>query len=1069
MSLAVMSAQQALHVLDTGAFLVLAGVAVAQWRRRRRVRASAWLALTFLALGSAVGAGNYIAPGMAGAGGVAMYRGVIVVLALFPYFLFRFGASFMPPRRGWERAGLAQTLAVVVVTALLLDQPTPGEATSAWFGLYTVAFVVHWTGLALAAVAWLWEAGRDQPAVARRRMRTLGLGAVSLTVALVILAAGGASPSGAVERASEAVGLAAAVLFLVGFSPPGALRTIWRRDGVERLRRAEAALMLAEDAAEITAIVLPRAAEMIGTRAAVVTDGEGGVVARHGIDDAAAGALATRLDGGDRSLGHVLEPGVAAVTLGQGWLALPLSSATPFFGAEELVILETLSYLTGLALDRAGLLARERTAREELAEREAQLAEAQRVAQLGSYTWDLAASKTSWSAEMHRLLGYAPGEVTDRAAAFAGRIHPEDREAVFAAWAEARTSRLPAVMEFRIVLPDGTVRWIQGRTRPICAGDGPPVRVVGTVQDLTDRRRSEEAVNFQALHDSLTRLPNRTLFLDRLRHALVRRARHPAGLAVLFLDVDRFKWLNDSLGHAAGDELLVQVAERLRRALRPSDTVARFGGDEFVVLCEGVTGEADAEGLAQRFAAAVASPMVVAEEETSVTVSIGIAFSPADGTDDTPETLLRDADAAMYEAKDRGRDRHEIFSASTRRMAVARHETANALRRGLDRGELVVHYQPVVDLVTGWVVGMEALVRWAHPERGLLPPCDFIALAEETGLIVPIGRHVLAEACRQVAAWQPLGGGEPIGVAVNLAARQLLAPDLCHDVEQALSTSGLDPSLLCLEITESVLLDDPRASAPVLEHLQALGVRLGVDDFGTGFSSLTYLKRFPVDVLKIDRSFVDGLGRDPEDRAIVASVVDLAHALGLTTVAEGVETEGQLAELRSIGCEQGQGYLWSRALPPEEACRWTADHVRSVVGPPGVAGAGAVDDDAGRPRLLIVDDDAAQRRLLRTLFETGGAHPVIAETSDGREAVSFARRFRPDVVLLDLAMPGMGGLEAIPLLRAVAPGARIAVISGMDAGEMADVARRHGASAYFVKGGDPEELYALLRPLLVAV
>ncbi|HUP71067.1 MAG TPA: EAL domain-containing protein [Acidimicrobiales bacterium] len=583
---------------------------------------------------------------------------------------------------------------------------------------------------------------------------------------------------------------------------------------------------------------------------------------------------------------------------------------------------------------------------------------------------------------------------------------------------------------------------------------------------IMDRKVTEEVMVFQALHDSLTHLPNRAMFLERLSQALGRRARKLNGLAVLFLDIDRFKWLNDSLGHPAGDELLIEVAARLREAMRPGDTVARFGGDEFVVLCEGLETEADAEALAARFAHVLAEPMLVADEETRVTVSTGIAFAPPGSSDCSPETLLRDADAAMYQAKERGRNCHETFNVATRLMALTRHETVNALRLGIERGDLVVHYQPELDITTGRVVCVEALVRWQHPERGLLPPSEFISLAEDSGLIVDLGRHVLDVACSQVMAWEAVGGGgPPVALAVNLAARQLMAPDLCEVVQAALTRSGMEPSRLCLEITESVLLEDANESARALERLKALGVRIGVDDFGTGFSSLTYLKRFPLDTLKIDRTFVEGLGQDREDRAIVASVVDLAHAFGLTTIAEGVETVQQLNELRTIGCEQGQGYLWSPPMPADESERWIRAHaqVPDLVSPCRISVPGCPQPLS--QRILIVEDDPALRGLLRMIFDEDDGYEVVGEADDGRAAIALARHFSPDLVLLDLAMPGMGGLEALPLIRAVAPTAKVVVLSGLDSVELMDAATRQGASAFYKKGGDPAELLTILAPV----
>ncbi|MGH9034451.1 MAG: EAL domain-containing protein, partial [Acidimicrobiia bacterium] len=739
-----------------------------------------------------------------------------------------------------------------------------------------------------------------------------------------------------------------------------------------------------------------------------------------------------------------------------GWMAVVTTAATPFFGHEELGLLQTLAHLAGLALDRAELFDRERIGRQALAEREFQLAEAQRTARLGSYTWDLRTGAVSWSDEMYRVLGFAPGEVVNHGEAFASRLHPDDRDRILDDWRAAPQTQAATSFEYRIVLPGGETRWIHGQARPVLDDDGTLHQLIGTIQDITERKLAEEAIAFQAGHDSLTQLPNRALFLDRLGQGLARRSRHPSGTAVLFLDLDRFKWLNDSLGHAAGDELLVAVAARLRDAMRAEDTVARFGGDEFVVLCEDVSDEAEAEALADRLASILAAPLTVAGEETTVTVSIGIAYAPRTSSEASPESLVRDADAAMYRAKEQGRNRHEVFDVTTLELALARHETANALRRGIHRGELVVHYQPLLDLMSGRVVGVEGLVRWDHPQRGLLLPGEFISLAEDTGLVVPLGAEVLATACHQVMAWQP-----GLSLSVNLAARQLLAPDLCSIVEEALAGSGLAPDRLCLEITESALLEDSESSTRALNRLKALGVCIGVDDFGTGFSSLTYLKRFPVDVLKIDRSFVDGLCRDREDRAIVASVIDLAHAFGLTTTAEGVETAEQLTQLRALGCEQGQGYLWSRPLPAEAAGRWIADRCRQPHPD------GPVPPPAGRRhRVLLVEDDLSLRRLTRLVLDHDGDFEVVGEAGDGREAVALARRLRPDVVLLDLAMPGIGGLEALPMIRAVAPEAKVVVLSGLEPESYADATSRQGAAAFCTKGGDPTSLPELLGALL---
>jgi diguanylate cyclase (GGDEF)-like protein len=406
------------------------------------------------------------------------------------------------------------------------------------------------------------------------------------------------------------------------------------------------------------------------------------------------------------------------------------------------------------------------------------------------------------------------------------------------------------------------------------------------------------------------------LFVEFLTLALARRHRKHTSAAVLFLDLDRFKVVNDSLGHDAGDELMIKLGMRLCAAVRPADTVARFGGDEFTVLCDDLSSDdarRQAIDVAERLLEVIEAPIQLNGEDQHLSASIGIAIA---GPGDTPETLLRDADAAMYQAKDRGKGRWELFDEEMRSSARMRLETENALHRALERDELRIYYQPIVELVGTTCSGAEALVRWQHPDRGLVAPDAFIDLAEETGLIVPIGAWVLEEACRQLMEWRDAGLVSPtFTMAVNLSARQLAQADLVERVAAALERTGAPPELVCLEITESVLMAETTIDA--IDALRALGVRLSIDDFGTGYSSLGYLRRFPVDSVKVDRSFVDGLGTESEDSAIVAAVVGLGHALGLSVVAEGVETELQLAELGALGCDRAQGFWFARPQPAD--------------------------------------------------------------------------------------------------------------------------------------------------------
>ena len=447
--------------------------------------------------------------------------------------------------------------------------------------------------------------------------------------------------------------------------------------------------------------------------------------------------------------------------------------------------------------------------------------------------------------------------------------------------------------------------------------------LVVTARDVTERAELEARLAHQAFHDPLTGLANRTLLRDRVRHSLARQERRPDRVAVLFLDLDDFKTVNDSLGHAAGDRLLCTVAERLLNATRGCDTVARLGGDEFAVLLDATRGDEDAIAVAGRVLVALTAPIQLDGAEVAVAASIGIARA---GDDDGADELLRNADVAMYRAKQRGKSGYEIFAPEMHAALLDRLALEADLRRALADGtceEFRVHYQPIVRLAEGRISGMEALVRWQHPRRGLVAPADFIPSAESTGLIVPLGRWVLGEACRQMVRWQERGAVAPDGAAltltVNLSGRQLQHPDLVRDVADALAASGLVPSSLVLEITETVIMRDTEANLATLHALRALGVRLAIDDFGTGYSSLAYLKRFPIDILKIDKAFVDGVGRGGSEAALARTIVALGDTLALRCVAEGIEMDEQREHLQSIGCEFGQGYLFARPLAPELA------------------------------------------------------------------------------------------------------------------------------------------------------
>ena len=591
-------------------------------------------------------------------------------------------------------------------------------------------------------------------------------------------------------------------------------------------------------------------------------------------------------------------------------------------------------YVQGILTD----VTRRKEAQEALRKSQAGLAEAQRMARLGNWEWDPRTGELYWSDETFRIYGFEPQSFAPTFERLLEAVPPDDRKALGRAMEGALNEDRPHDLEHRVVKPDGEVRVVHRRAEVVRGEDGEAVRMVGTVHDVTERKALEKQLQHQAMHDPLTGLPNRTLFTDRLRQALARAKRREGEVAVLFVDLDNFKVVNDSLGHKAGDRLLVAASRRMRALLRPEDTVARLGGDEFVLLLEDA-GAQDAVRVAERVLTGLREPLSLSGRRLVVNASIGVATGGANGK--YAADLLRDADLAMYRGKRSGKARVAVFEEAMNAEAFERLETEQDLRRAIERGELRVHYQPQMLLGSNLqrslraagsraivspgtspreprVAGVEALVRWEHPGRGLLLPGEFVPVAEETGLIVPMGETVLEEACRQAKDWQGrFAADPPLAVYVNLSARQLREPDLAETVSRVLRETDLDPVCLHLEITETAAMSDAPATASALEELKALGVRLVIDDFGTGYSSLSYLQRFPVDYVKIDRSFVADLEGNPGAVALVSGMVDLAHALGIGVVAEGVERAGQLERLEAMGCDMAQGYFFSGALPSE--------------------------------------------------------------------------------------------------------------------------------------------------------
>ncbi len=541
-----------------------------------------------------------------------------------------------------------------------------------------------------------------------------------------------------------------------------------------------------------------------------------------------------------------------------------------------------------------------------------------RAANDGIWDWELGENDIYFSPRWHQILGGQPEASQSEPSTWFDLVHPDDLlrlRAAIDAHVAGRTPHLQS--EHRMRHADGSWRWVLTRGLAIRGVDGDATRLAGSLSDITDRRKAERQLEHDALHDSLTGLPNRALFMDRVDQVINRALRDPGlGCAILFLDIDRFKLVNDSLSHAVGDHLLVAFARRISAALRPGDTVARIGGDEFTILLDGISDAAGAMLLADRIQGLLVNAFKVDGHELFVTASIGIAL--ADRPMDAGE-LMRNADIAMYDAKRRGRARSAVFDHSMHRRVVDRLTRETELRQAVEDGLLGIHYQPIIDLDSGRVSGLEALVRW--PEGWTeVEPLEFIPIAEETGMIGALGLHVMRTALQEVADWRT-GGllSDEVQVSVNVSGRQLEDPRLPAQVRAAIATVGIPPEALRLEITESVLMHDHERIQAIVSEVCATGIGLHLDDFGTGYSSLAALHRFPVDALKIDRSFIASIDdQDHGSEAIVRSTVALAHSLGLGVIAEGIENEQQLRRVRELGCELGQGYLFSRPLRPEQ-------------------------------------------------------------------------------------------------------------------------------------------------------
>jgi len=573
---------------------------------------------------------------------------------------------------------------------------------------------------------------------------------------------------------------------------------------------------------------------------------------------------------------------------------------------------------------RVRFLLRAHDAFAELRESGQRLENAQRLARVGDWEWHLAEGEMLWSAQVYAVLGVAPGAGAASRAAYLAAAHPEDRPILEKALAAAASEARGFSLDHRIVLPDGEERIVHQEVEVRTGPSGAAEVITGTVQDVTAARRAEERIRYLATYDALTALPNRRLLVEHLERSLGHAVRRGESLALLCVDLDRFRRVNESLGHGGGDRLLQAVAERMLSCVRSTDFVgrsepggpvlSRLGGDEFTVVLRPVRSGEDAAIAARRILDALRAPFPTGGGEVSLGASIGIALHPGDGDD--AETLLRNADAAIEAAKRRGGSVYQFFREAMNERSSRTLQLERLLRLGLARGELSVAFQPQLEVSSGRVVGVEALARWEHAELGVVGPAEFIPVAEESGLIFELGLQVLRLSCRQLAAWKRRGD-PPLTVAVNVSGRQLHDPDFARAVEALLREERTDPSCLELEITESALLVDDTATISTLEHLHALGIRLALDDFGTGYSSLSHVVRLPIDVIKIDRGFVADLGSERRGATLVAGVVALGRALGLRVIAEGVETREQHAMLEALGCDVLQGFHVAAALPAD--------------------------------------------------------------------------------------------------------------------------------------------------------
>jgi diguanylate cyclase (GGDEF)-like protein len=712
---------------------------------------------------------------------------------------------------------------------------------------------------------------------------------------------------------------------------------------------------------------------------------------------------------------------------------------------------------------RVRYLRRASEAMDQLQHSERRLATAQRIARLGHWEWRQNDSTLCLSEELCRIVGLDPETPHVPLQALLERVYEKDRRRVQEWFAAIREPSGALAINHRILGPSGAIRHIHQQVEVVLDGSSGIVHLYGALQDITELRQAEERIHQLAFIDSLTRLPNRELFKDRLGEALKLARRYGRRLALLFLDLDNFKRINDTLGHTVGDLLLQATAERLKMSLRLCDTVsrgdtddldesiARLGGDEFTVLLPEIRRSEDVTVIAERIQANLSPPLNLSGHEVCITASIGIAVFPHDGEDS--ETLLKNADMAMYLAKRQGRNLYRFYDAALNASALQRLQMENQLRKAIDQGQMSLYYQPQLDLPSGRISGVEALLRWHNDVFGLVSPGDFIPLAEETGLIVPLGEWVLRTACRQAKAWQEAGILLP-RVAVNISVLQFVQPDFPGLVAQILEETGLAATALELEITESLLMKDPEGATRTLQVLKHLGVQLAIDDFGTGYSSLSRLKQLPLDRLKIDQVFVREVNSQPNDAAIATAVIAMAESMGLRVIAEGVENEAQLRFLQARRCDEIQGYYLSRPLPVDEITAVLRRYSDSAEYQPAL--------DKHEYTLLLVDEDIASRTALQHALSGEGYRILTAPSAQA--ALDLLAHQYPRVVVADYRLPGMDGNEFFRRVRELYPRAvRIMVSQECSEDLLVDAINTGGIYKFLKKPVSLLQLGAVLR------